>query len=63
MGSPERKQAWCPWRQSPREVARHSAISTDLELWVISQPAGQRPADLVEWAYEILARYATKDAA
>lgn len=35
----------------------------NLELWVISQPAGQRPADLVEWAYEILARYATKDAA
>lgn len=35
----------------------------NLELWVTSQPAGQRPADLVEWAYEILARYATKDAA
>lgn len=30
----------------------------NLELWVISQPAGQRPADLVAWAREILDRYA-----
>ena len=30
----------------------------NLELWVRSQPAGQRPADLVVWAREILARYA-----
>ena len=29
----------------------------NLELWVISQPPGQRPADLVEWAKEILRRY------
>ena len=29
----------------------------NLELWVKSQPAGQRPADLVTWAREILARY------
>lgn len=30
----------------------------NLELWVVSQPAGQRPEDLVDWAYEILERYA-----
>jgi HNH endonuclease len=29
----------------------------NLELWVTSQPRGQRPADLVEWAREILLRY------
>jgi hypothetical protein len=29
----------------------------NLELWVTSQPRGQRPADLVEWARDILARY------
>lgn len=30
----------------------------NLELWVTSQPSGQRPQDLVEWARDILARYA-----
>lgn len=29
----------------------------NLELWVSSQPAGQRPADLVAWAREIVGRY------
>jgi hypothetical protein len=29
----------------------------NLELWVKSQPAGQRATDLVEWAREIEARY------
>lgn len=29
----------------------------NLELWVSSQPAGQRPEDLVVWAKEILERY------
>jgi hypothetical protein len=29
----------------------------NLELWVTAQPAGQRPQDLLEWAYEILRRY------
>lgn len=29
----------------------------NLELWVVSQPKGQRPEDLVEWAEEILKRY------
>jgi hypothetical protein len=30
----------------------------NLELWVVHQPKGQRPEDLVEWANEILRRYA-----
>ncbi|WP_246753138.1 MULTISPECIES: HNH endonuclease [Methylobacterium] len=29
----------------------------NLELWVSTQPAGQRPEDLVKWAREILALY------
>ena len=29
----------------------------NLELWVSNQPPGQRPADLVAWAREILALY------
>lgn len=32
----------------------------NLELWVKSQPAGQRIVDQVEWAREILARYGTE---
>jgi hypothetical protein len=32
--------------------------SENLELWVKSQPAGQRAADLVAWAKEILKTYA-----
>jgi hypothetical protein len=30
----------------------------NLELWVKSQPCGQRPQDLVEWAWKIIAMYA-----
>lgn len=29
----------------------------NLELWVKTQPSGQRPEDLVKWAYEIIALY------
>jgi hypothetical protein len=29
----------------------------NLELWVKSQPCGQRPEDLVAWAYEIIETY------
>jgi len=29
----------------------------NLELWITKQPKGQRPADLVEWAREVLALY------
>lgn len=33
----------------------------NLELWVTSQPSGQRPDDLVEWAHTILDRYGPKE--
>lgn len=36
---------------------RHDNRPENLELWVVSQPAGQRPVDLVEWAKIILSRY------
>lgn len=29
----------------------------NLELWLVSQPAGQRAADLLTWAREIIATY------
>jgi hypothetical protein len=29
----------------------------NLELWVSKQPKGQRPEDLLAFAYEIIARY------
>ena len=29
----------------------------NLELWVSSQPSGQRVEDIVKWAHEILERY------
>lgn len=29
----------------------------NLELWVTLQPSGQRPADLLLWAHEVIARY------
>jgi len=32
----------------------------NLELWVRTQPCGQRPADLVSWAREIIATYETE---
>lgn len=30
----------------------------NLELWVTTQPAGQRPSDLLKWAREIISTYA-----
>ena len=37
---------------------RHDNRKENLELWVTTHPAGQRPEDLVVWAEEILRRYA-----
>lgn len=36
---------------------RHDNDINNLELWIVSQPQGQRPEDLVAWAKEIIARY------
>ncbi len=34
----------------------------NLELWVKSQPCGQRPEDLLNWAREIIATYGEETA-
>jgi hypothetical protein len=40
---------------------RHDNRIENLELWVVNQPCGQRPEDLVAWAREILALYGGVD--
>lgn len=35
----------------------------NLELWVVSQPKGQLPEDLLEWAYYIISTYGKESAA
>lgn len=40
-----------------RNGVRADNSRRNLELWVTTQPCGQRPRDLVEWAQEILRRY------
>lgn len=36
---------------------KHDNRPENLELWVTNQPSGQRPEDLVKWAYEIIKLY------
>lgn len=36
---------------------RHDNRIENLELWVVNQPCGQRPKDLLEWAKNIIQIY------
>jgi len=36
---------------------KHDNRIENLELWVVNQPCGQRPDDLVAWAIDILTKY------
>lgn len=41
-----------------RNGLRHDNRLSNLELWVVPQPAGQRVTDLLAWATEVIALYA-----
>lgn len=43
--------------RNKQQVGHVNNRAGNLEIWVSLQPVGQRPADLVKWATEILALY------
>lgn len=46
-----------------RNGVRDDNRPENLELWTVAQPAGQRAADLLAWAREVIARYEPIEAA
>jgi len=52
------RQLWDGENVHHRNGVRSDNRPENLELWVVRQPAGQRPEDLVAWARTILSRYA-----
>lgn len=53
LGRPLRKGENCHHRNG----VRHDNRPENIEIWVTSQPAGQRPEDLLAWAHEVIRLY------
>ncbi|WP_193241915.1 hypothetical protein [Streptomyces phaeolivaceus] len=57
LGRPLRPEESAHHKNGDRPDNRPDNRPENLELWVKSQPAGQRASDLVAWAREIVERY------